>query len=184
VSDEQEGAATTGLAKGRANLKHWEKASPTTRPAGRKTSPGSATLDPSWGVGEERLQKGPLASTSSSSTNSAISRSPKPAANCYSISSAGSTNAPRSSSPPISPSANGVERRLRGAFAERSVLALWSCSAFDRNQTLRSRPSYTPIGGSPPSRKLLPSAFVAESLYADRGFMVWSRAPWGTGFLH
>jgi DNA replication protein DnaC len=37
----------------------------------------------------------------------AISRSPKPAANCYSISSAGSTNAPRSSSPPISPSANG-----------------------------------------------------------------------------
>jgi hypothetical protein len=59
VSDEQEGAATTGLAKGRANLKPWEKASPTTRPAGRKTSPGSATLDPSWGVGEERLQKGP-----------------------------------------------------------------------------------------------------------------------------
>jgi hypothetical protein len=31
------------------------------------------------------------------------------------------------------------------------------------------------------SRKLLPSAFVAESLYADRGFMVWSRAPWGRG---
>ena len=45
--------------------------------------------------------------TSSSSTNSATSRSPKPAANSYSISSAGSTNAPRSSSPPISPSANG-----------------------------------------------------------------------------
>jgi hypothetical protein len=52
VSDEQEGAATTGLAKGRANLEPWEKASPITRPAGRKTSPGSATP-------EERLQKGP-----------------------------------------------------------------------------------------------------------------------------
>ena len=48
-----------------------------------------------------------LASTSSSSMNSAISRSPSPAASCSSISSAGSTNALRSSSPPISPSANG-----------------------------------------------------------------------------
>ena len=48
-----------------------------------------------------------LASTSSSSMNSAISRSPKPAGNCCSISSAGFTSAPRSSSRPISLSANG-----------------------------------------------------------------------------
>ena len=48
-----------------------------------------------------------LASTSSSSMNSAISRSPKPAANCCSISSAGFTSAPRSSSRQISLSANG-----------------------------------------------------------------------------
>ena len=47
------------------------------------------------------------ASTSSSSTNSAICPSPRPAASCCSTSSAGSTSAPRSSSPPISPSANG-----------------------------------------------------------------------------
>ena len=39
--------------------------------------------------------------------NSAISRSRRPAANCCSISSAVSTSAPQSSSPPTSPSANG-----------------------------------------------------------------------------
>jgi hypothetical protein len=43
-----------------------------------------------------------LASTSSSSMNSAIFRSPKPAGNCRSISSADFTSAPRSSSRPIS----------------------------------------------------------------------------------
>ena len=53
----------------------------------------SLTISPAW--------------TSSFSTNSAISRSPSPAASCSSISSAGSTNAHRSSSPPISPLANG-----------------------------------------------------------------------------
>ena len=47
------------------------------------------------------------ASTSSFSTNSAISPSPRPAGSCCSISSAGSTSELRSSSPPISPSANG-----------------------------------------------------------------------------
>ena len=46
-------------------------------------------------------------STSSSSTNSDISPSPSPAVSCSSISSAASTSAPRSSSPPISPLANG-----------------------------------------------------------------------------
>ncbi len=45
--------------------------------------------------------------TSSSSTSSAICLSLKPGASCCSISSAGSTSAPRSSSPPTSPSANG-----------------------------------------------------------------------------
>ena len=45
--------------------------------------------------------------TSSSSTNSAICPSPSPAANSYSTSSAGSTSAPRSSSPPTWPSVNG-----------------------------------------------------------------------------
>ena len=47
------------------------------------------------------------ASTSSFSMNSAICPSRKPAHNCCSISSAGSTSAHRSSSPPTSPSANG-----------------------------------------------------------------------------
>ena len=47
------------------------------------------------------------ASTSSSSMNSAISPSPRPADNCCSIWSAGSTSAPRLSSPPTLPSANG-----------------------------------------------------------------------------
>jgi DNA replication protein DnaC len=47
-------------------------------------------------------------STSSSSTNSAICPSRRPADNSSSTSSAASTNAPRSSSPPISPSANGL----------------------------------------------------------------------------
>ena len=47
------------------------------------------------------------ASTSSSSTNSAICPSLRPAGSCCSISSAGSTSELRSSSPPISPSANG-----------------------------------------------------------------------------
>ncbi len=45
--------------------------------------------------------------TSSSSTSSATCRSPRPAASCSFTSSAGSTSAPRSWSPPISPSANG-----------------------------------------------------------------------------
>ena len=48
-----------------------------------------------------------LASISSSSTNSATCRSRKPAASYSSTSSAGSTSAPRSSSPPTWPSANG-----------------------------------------------------------------------------
>ena len=46
-------------------------------------------------------------STSSSSTSLATCHSPNPAVSCSSISSAGSTNAPRSSSRPIWPSGNG-----------------------------------------------------------------------------
>ena len=50
----------------------------------------------------------------------------------------------------------------------------------------RARSSAGPAGEGAPTAgfaELLPSAFVAEGLYADRGFVVWSRAPWGTGFL-
>ena len=54
---------------------------------------GSPIISPAW--------------TSSFSTSSATCPSPSPAASSFSISSAGSTNAPRSSSPPISLSANG-----------------------------------------------------------------------------
>jgi hypothetical protein len=66
------------------------------RPFGR--GPGSRTRNPGCDA---------RSSTSSSSTSLAICRSRRPAANCCSIWSAGSTSAPRSSSPPISPSVNG-----------------------------------------------------------------------------
>jgi DNA replication protein DnaC len=54
---------------------------------------GSPIISPAW--------------TSSSSTSSAICPSPNPAASSCSTWSVGSTSAPRSSSPPISPSVNG-----------------------------------------------------------------------------
>ena len=63
---------------------------PRRAPGGKAASP---ILSPAW--------------TSWSSTSSATCRSPRPAASSSSTSSAGSTSAPRSSSPPISPSANG-----------------------------------------------------------------------------
>ena len=62
--------------------------------------------------GPQRTQYWPLISparTSSSSTSSATCPSPSPAASSCSTSSAGSTNRPRSSSPPTSPSANGPQ---------------------------------------------------------------------------
>ena len=68
VSDKQEGAATTGRAKGRANLPGRNKGLIHTRPVrqahdrpAQEPRLAQPTLDPSRGVGEGRLQKGPHA---------------------------------------------------------------------------------------------------------------------------
>jgi IstB-like ATP binding protein len=77
---------------------------------GRFFTPSISSISSSPKVEPDAKDASPTASpasTSSSSMNSAISCSHKPAANCCSISSAGFTGAPRSSSPPISLSANG-----------------------------------------------------------------------------
>ena len=60
--------------------------------------------------------------TSSSSTNSVICPSPRPAGSCCSTRSAVSTSAPRSSSRPISPSANGRASSATRRFHDASLL--------------------------------------------------------------
>jgi hypothetical protein len=51
LSDEQEAQPLTGCAKGRHSA--WEKASPAKRPAGRRTSPGSAVS----GLGADEIDQ-------------------------------------------------------------------------------------------------------------------------------
>ena len=63
--------------------------------------------------------------TSSSSTNLATCRSPRPAASLSSTSSAGSTSAPRSSSPRTSPSANGRAFRRTELLMAPPFLIVW-----------------------------------------------------------
>jgi hypothetical protein len=90
-SQSREAAFAPALAADSSPLSIWSTGSrPRGEPVGRD---GSPIISPVW--------------TSSSSMSSDTCPSPRPVGSCCSTQSAGSMNAPRSSSPPISHSANG-----------------------------------------------------------------------------